>query len=114
MAASEDWRPMMYAIVRMGGRQYRAEVGALIDVERLPNEMGEIVELEEVLLIADEDQTAIGQPLVEDARVQATVVGQSRGEKIVVWKYIPKERYRRKQGHRQYYTRLRIDKISSA
>jgi large subunit ribosomal protein L21 len=104
----------MYAIVRTGGRQYRAEPGAHIDVERLPYAVGEAIELDEVLLLADDGDTTIGQPLVDDAKVKATVVDQFRGDKIIVWKYNPKKRYRRKRGHRQYYTRLRIDEIVRA
>ncbi len=104
----------MYAIIRTGGRQYRAEVGAEIDVERLPYEVGESIELAEVLLLADDDQVSIGQPLVDGAKVKATVVDQYRARKIHVWKYKPKERYRRRQGHRQFYTRLRIDEIIPA
>lgn len=101
----------MYAIVRTGGRQYRAEEGAIIDVERMPEEIGAEIELDEVLLVADDDETKIGQPLVEGVSVKATVMDQFKGKKIIVWKYIPKERYRRKKGHRQNYTRLRIDEI---
>jgi large subunit ribosomal protein L21 len=71
----------MYAIVRTGGRQYRAEVGALIDVERLPNEVGEEIELKDVLLVANSDGVKIGQPLVESASVTATVVDQFKGKK---------------------------------
>ena len=102
----------MYAIVRSGGKQYRAEVGASIDVDRLPQAVGESLELADVLLVADEADTRIGQPLVEGARVSATVVEQFRGKKIIVYKYRQRTNYRRKQGHRQYYTRLRIDDIS--
>ncbi len=104
----------MYAIIRTGGRQYRAEVGAEIDVERLPIEVGESFEIDEVLLLADGDQATVGTPLVEGAKVKATVVNQYRDRKIIVWKYRPKQRYRRKKGHRQYYTRLRIDEIVTA
>lgn len=102
----------MYAIVRSGGKQYRAEVGATIDVDRLPQDVGESVELADVLLVADEAGAKIGQPLVEGARVSATIVEQFRGKKIIVYKYRQRTNYRRKQGHRQYYTRLRIDDIS--
>ena len=102
----------MYAIVRTGGRQYRAEVGETIDVEKLPFNEGDPVELEEVLLVAsDNGDPMIGQPLVEGARVKATVVKQFRGPKIIIWKYKPKKRYRRRKGHRQYYTRLKIESI---
>ncbi len=102
----------MYAIIRSGGKQYRAEVGATIDVDRLPQEVGETIYLSDVLLVAGEEVARIGQPLVEGARVSATVVEQFRSKKIIVYKYRQRTNYRRKQGHRQYYTRLRIDDIS--
>lgn len=103
----------MYAIVRIGGRQYRAEPGKTIDVERLPNEIGETLVLSEVMLIGDEGNTVIGQPLVEGASVKATVEDQFRGEKVFVFKYRQRTNYRRRRGHRQYHTRLLINDISS-
>jgi large subunit ribosomal protein L21 len=102
----------MYAIIRSGGKQYRAEVGGTIDVDKLTNEVGESVEINDVLLVEDGDQTVIGQPTVEGAVVKATVVEQFRGKKIIVYKYRQRTNYRRKQGHRQYYTRLKIDAIT--
>lgn len=103
----------MYAIVRTGGRQYRAEPGLTIDVERLPQQEGESIELTDVLLVAtDNGEAVIGRPVVTGAVVKATVVKQGRGRKVFVWKYKPKERYRRRRGHRQYFTRLRIDDIT--
>jgi len=104
----------MYAVVRTGNRQYRAEVGAVIDVERLPHEVGDSIALDEIMLIADGDQATIGTPLVKGASVKATVLTQYRDRKILVWKYTPKKRFRRLKGHRQHYTRLRIDEIVSA
>lgn len=101
----------MYAIVRVGGRQYPVEVGKMVEVEKLPYEIGEKVELDEVLFVGGEGEPQVGQPLVEGASVKAEVVAQFKGKKIVVFKYKPKQRYRRKQGHRQQYTRLRIDEI---
>ena len=101
----------MYAIIRSGGKQYRAEVGATIDVDRLPNEVGDSLDISDVLLISNGDETVIGQPRVNGATVSATVVEQFRGKKIIVYKYRQRTNYRRKQGHRQYYTRLRIDDI---
>lgn len=104
----------MYAIVRTGGRQYRAEVGKTIDVERLPNDEGETITLDEVLLVVPESGDAVvGQPLVDGASVTASVVSQYRAKKILVWKYKPKKRYRRRRGHRQYYTRLKIEAINA-
>lgn len=102
----------MYAIFRSGGKQYRAEVGSTVDVDRLPNEVGESVVITDVLLVGDEDNTVIGQPSVEGAAVKTTVVEQFRGKKIIVYKYRQRTNYRRKQGHRQYYTRLKIDAIT--
>jgi large subunit ribosomal protein L21 len=104
----------MYAIVRIGGRQYQAEVGKTIVVEKLPHEVGEKVEFDEVLLLSDGDDTRIGQPLVEGAAVAAEIVEQFKGKKIVVFKYKPRTGYRRKQGHRQYYTRLLVNDIKTA
>lgn len=101
----------MYAVFRSGGKQYRAEVGKTVDVDRLPHEVGESMELDDVLLVVDGENTAIGQPRVEGASVTATVVEQFRGKKIIVYKYRQRTSYRRKKGHRQYYTRLRIDDI---
>ncbi len=104
----------MYAIVRTSGRQYRVEEGAFIDVDRTAHEVGASLELSEVLLLAGDGETRIGRPLVQGARVQATVVDHFKGPKVIVWKYAPKKRYRRKQGHRHQYTRLHIDKIVTA
>lgn len=102
---------MKYAIVEDGGKQYKAVEGGVIDVDRFDVEVGEQVDLERVLLVADGDQIAIGTPLVEGAKVQATVLDQVKGPKVVVFKYKPKKRYRVKKGHRQLYTRLKIDSI---
>jgi large subunit ribosomal protein L21 len=100
----------MYAIVRVGGRQYPAEVGKTIVVEKLPNQVGDEIEPNEVLFVGG-DEPSVGLPLVDGALVKATVVEQFKGKKIIVFKYKPKARYRRKQGHRQHYTRLRIEDI---
>jgi large subunit ribosomal protein L21 len=101
----------MYAIIRTGNRQYRAEVGSTIEVERLPNEVDETFEITDVLLVGDDDKTVIGQPNVEGASVKVTVVDQFRARKVIVYKYRQRTNYRRKRGHRQYYTRLRVDDI---
>ncbi len=101
----------MYAIVESGGRQYRAEAGESFSTEKLPYEVGEQIELKNVLLLADGDNIKVGQPTVDGVSVKATVVEQYRGKKIFVWKYKPKKRYRRRRGHRQSYTRLRVDEI---
>ena len=102
----------MYAIVECGGRQYRAEEGYSFAVEKLPYEVGDAIELDKVLLVADGDEITVGQPTVANATVTATIVEQYRGKKILVWKYRPSKRYRRRKGHRQSYTRLRVDSIN--
>jgi len=101
----------MYAIVETGGKQYRVQRGQIIDVERLPVEVGQQVELDKVLLVADDGEVTVGQPIVEGAKVRATVLRHDKARKIIVFKYKPKKRYRRKTGHRQHFTRLRIDEI---
>ena len=103
----------MYAIVRSGNKQYRVQDGAQFDVERLPHEVGTQFDLTDVLLIGDGDSTVIGQPLVEGASVKVTVVDQWRSKRIIVFKYRQRTKYRRKKGHRQHYTRLRVDAIQA-
>ena len=101
----------MYAVVKSGARQYRASVGDTIVVERLPAEVGQQLELDEVLLVADGERVEIGQPTIKGAKMLATVVAQEKGPKIRIFKYHPRKRYRRRAGHRQRYTRLRVDEI---
>lgn len=100
----------MYAIVRDRGRQYRVEEGQILDVAELHLDPGTQVEFDEVLMIGGDD-VKIGAPTVANARVRAEVVGEARGEKIIVFKYRNKKRYRRRTGHRQDYTRLSIKEI---
>ena len=85
--------------------------GQVIDVDRLDVAEGNTIELDKVLLIADEDKVTVGTPVIEGAKVIATSQGEGKGKKIIVFKYKPKVRYRKKTGHRQFYTRLAIDKI---
>jgi large subunit ribosomal protein L21 len=101
----------MYAVIETGGKQYRVELGSILEVERLDLEQGEAVTLDRVLLVADEGEAAIGRPVVPNATVEAEVVRQTRGEKIDVFKYRPKARRRVKKGHRQELTVLRIADI---
>jgi large subunit ribosomal protein L21 len=102
----------MYAVVETGGKQYRAAPGEFVDVERLPAEVGEKVTLDRVLMIADGQNVTVGRPTVEGAEVVATVVAQRRHRKVLYFHYVPKKRERKKRGHRQYYTRLRIEQIA--
>ena len=102
----------MYTIIRVAGRQYRAEVGKTLDVDKLPYDVDHKLVIEDVLLVGDGDNTVLGQPLVEGAKVSATVIEQFRGEKIMVFHYRQRTNLRKMAGHRQYYTRLRIDEIT--
>ncbi len=102
----------MYTIIRVAGRQYRAEVGKTLDVDKLPYDVDYKLVIEDVLLVGDGDSTVVGQPLVEGAKVSATVIEQFRGEKIMVFHYRQRTNLRKMAGHRQYYTRLRIDEIT--
>jgi large subunit ribosomal protein L21 len=101
----------MYAVIETGGKQYRVSEGDAISVEKLQYQVGDEVEFDRVLLVSGEKGLTIGQPIVEGAKVVARVESEGRGDKILVWKYRPKQRYRRRQGHRQAYTRIRIEKI---
>ncbi|MBI3763089.1 MAG: 50S ribosomal protein L21 [Chloroflexi bacterium] len=102
---------MKYAIIQSGSRQFRAVEGATIDVEKLPVEAGDKVEINDVLLVAEDGKVTVGTPHVAGAKVSTTVVEQFRGPKIRIFKYKAKERYRRRAGHRQSYTRLKIEEI---
>ncbi len=102
----------MYAVVETGGKQLRVTVGQTVQVEKLPGEPGQEVVLDRVLLVGGE-QTVVGTPWVPGARVVARIVEQGRARKVVVFKYKPKVRYRRKRGHRQPYTALRIERIEA-
>jgi len=103
----------MYAVIETGGKQYRVEVGQTVDIERLKASVGDTVELDRVLMVGDGEKVRVGCPVVEDAKVLAKVVSHGRGRKVTVFKYRPKQRYRRKRGHRQNYTRLRIENIEA-
>lgn len=102
---------MKFVIVEQGGKQYRIAEGGTVEVDRLPNEVGESLTLEDVLLSVDGDKITIGTPLVKGAKVQTKVLDHFKGRKILVFKYRPKQRYRVKSGHRQQYTRLLIESI---
>jgi large subunit ribosomal protein L21 len=101
----------MYAVIESGGKQYRVSENDFIHVDLLPQPVGDQVELDRVLLISGDSGTTVGRPVIEGAKVVARVVAMDQGEKILVWKYRAKQRYRRRQGHRETYTRLRVEKI---
>ena len=106
------WRRLkIYAIIETGGKQYKVAPGQTIDIERLDVAEGDTVELDRVLLIVDGDKMIVGTPTVDGAKVVATSQGEGKGKKIIVFKYKPKVRYRKKTGHRQLYTTLAIERI---
>jgi len=99
---------MDYAIIKTGGKQYRVKPGDELDVELLPYPVDSVAEFSEVLALSDGGEVTIGAPLVEGAKVTAQVLSHYKDKKLMVFKYKAKTRYRRKRGHRQTYTRLRI------
>lgn len=101
----------MYAIIATGGKQYRVSVGDVLEVEKLPAAEGEEVAFDQVLAVVDGDTVRIGTPTVPAARAVARVLGHGRGRKIRGFKYKPKVNYRRRYGHRQPFTRVRIESI---
>jgi large subunit ribosomal protein L21 len=103
---------MKYAVINAGGKQYITREGETIEVDRIPLQKGDAVKWDEVLLLVDDSKVAVGNPLVKGASVKGKVVDQVKGKKILVFKYIPKERYRKRRGHRQRYTRVMIEKIA--
>jgi large subunit ribosomal protein L21 len=104
----------VYAIIRDRGTQYRVEVGQVLEIALLDAEPGSQVEFGEVLLVGGDAQTQVGAPMLDGAKVVANVVGEVKGEKIIVFKYKNKKRYRRRTGHRQHYTRVKISDIQGA
>ena len=103
----------MYAIIESGGKQYRVEPGAVLALERIPGEVGSQVELDRVLLLSDGSTVKIGQPTVAGAKVISQIVAHTRGKKIDVFKFKRRKKYRRKTGHRQNLTEVRVAEIVS-
>ena len=102
----------MYALVSTGGKQYRVAPGDVVNIEKIPGDTGDAVELKDVLLVSpDEGDLVVGQPLVEGAKVLGRIVGDRRGKKIIVQKFKRRKRYRTRVGHRQDYLQVRIDSI---
>lgn len=102
----------MYAVIKTGGKQLKVEVGQEIYVEKLEVEIDSVVTFDQVLLVGGES-TIVGNPLINGASVTAKVLKQGRAKKIIVFKYKPKKDYRRKQGHRQSYTKLLVESINA-
>ncbi|MBR6253528.1 MAG: 50S ribosomal protein L21 [Clostridia bacterium] len=103
----------MYAVIDACGRQYKVAEGDLVFVEKLEANEGEKVTFDQVLLISNDGKVTVGTPTIKNAKVEATVVKQGKAKKIVVFKYKAKKNERKKQGHRQPYTQVKIEKISS-
>jgi len=101
----------VYAVIESGGKQYRVAVGQMLEVEKLAIEAGDQVAIDRVLMVAAGGEVQIGRPVVPGAQVLATALRHEKGPKIIIFKYKPKTRYRRKTGHRQMHTVLRIDQI---
>jgi large subunit ribosomal protein L21 len=103
----------MYAIVRTGGKQYQVAQGEQFRVEKLAGQVGDTIELPEVLFVADGEQVKVGQPVVEGAKVTATIMAHGKAKKVLVFKKKRRQGYQKMRGHRQEYTALRIDGISA-
>jgi len=104
----------MYTVISTGGKQYRVAEGQTIRVEKLPGEVGEPVTFDQVLLFSDGDTIKVGQPTLDGVSVTGHIVQQGRAKKVIVFKRKRRKGYRKKQGHRQYYTALRIDGINAS
>ena len=103
----------MYAVVNTGGKQYKIHEGDIFRFEKIKGEIGSEITFEKVLMYSDGENTRIGKPVLEDVAVTGHIVEQSKSKKILVFKYKRRKRYRRKQGHRQQYTAVKIDSIKA-
>jgi large subunit ribosomal protein L21 len=103
--------PSMYAVIETGGKQYRVQEGDTLFVEKLDAEVGATVDFDKVLILSKEGELLAGKPYLEGAKVEASVLEQGKAKKIIVYKYRAKKNYRKKAGHRQPYTRVKIEKI---
>lgn len=101
----------MYAIIETGNKQYRVSEGDVIKVEKLEGNIGDAVEIKDVLLIKKENETKVGNPLILNAKIVGEIVETVKGKKVIVFKFKRRKNYRKKRGHRQYYTTLKINQI---
>ena len=101
----------MYAVVNTGGKQYKVQKGETLRIEKIPGEVGSSVTFDKVLMVADGENIRVGQPVLENVAIQARIVEQDKAKKILIFKYKRRKRYRRKNGHRQPFTAIRIDGI---
>jgi len=105
------WRPKIYALIETGGKQYKVIEGQTLVIDRLAEKEGSRIKLDKVLLLSDGNKVTVGKPYVDGARVMAIVKKNGKGDKIIIFKYKSKVRYRRKNGHRQLFTKVDIDRI---
>lgn len=103
----------MYAIIETGGKQYRVQEGDTLFIEKLDTMEGEKINFEKILAFSKEGEVSFGKPYMEGVTVEATVIEQGKGPKVIVYKYKAKKDYRRKQGHRQPYTKVKIEAINA-
>ena len=103
----------MYAIVNTGGKQYKIHQGGVLRVEKIPGEIGSSVSFDKVLMFSDGENVSIGRPVLDNVAVKGHIIEQGKAKKIIVFKYKRRKRYRRKQGHRQQYTAVKIDSIQA-
>jgi large subunit ribosomal protein L21 len=103
----------MYAVVASGGKQYKVEAGEVLRVEKIDGEVGAKVAFDKVLMLSDGENVQIGRPVVADVVVNGHIVAQGKAKKILVFKYKRRKHYRRKQGHRQQFTAIKIDSITA-
>lgn len=103
----------MYAVVATGGKQYKVQEGDVLRFEKLAGEVGDEVAFDQVLLVGEGDEVRIGRPVVEGALVKGSIVQQGKSKKVLVFKYKRRKRYRRKQGHRQPFTAVKINAIEA-
>ncbi|MGM0378466.1 MAG: 50S ribosomal protein L21 [Bacillota bacterium] len=102
----------MYAVIKTGGKQYRVQEGDELFIEKLDVNAGDSVDFDEVLVVSNDDEFKVGNPFVKEANVNASVIENGKGPKVIVYKYKNKEGYRKKQGHRQPYTKIKVESIS--
>ena len=103
----------MYAVIQTGGKQYKVQPGDTVYLEKLPGSAGDAIEFDEVLLVADDQQVAVGRPHVQGAKVKGEIVGHGLGDKLIVYKFRRRKNYRRKNGHRQAYTAVKINAVTA-
>ncbi len=102
----------MYAVIASGGKQYKVQEGEVLKVEKISGDIGSPISFDEVLMFSDGEKTAVGTPLLPDISVKGHIIEQGKAKKIIVFKYKRRKRFRRKQGHRQQFTAVKIDSIT--